>query len=409
MKRHVITPRDNWKTKAEEIGFTYHTSGEPSSSGDGTYWDESIAYEFSLDEVEEIESATEEVHMRCLDVVDKVVNDPDLLNKIQIPPEFHKAIKRSWAQDDPSLYGRFDFAYNGKTPPKMLEYNADTPTMVIETALMQWFWLQDVKPGKDQFNSLHEKLIDQFGVIKTRVSPGNKFYIAGYEDNLEEHQTCRYFQDLAIQAGLNCDFINLGDIGWNGYDFTDVNEDVIRYWFKLYPWEWMMDDDFGDNVIRNSSGIVEPIWKSVLSNKGILPILHETFPNHPNILPASFTNDLPVDDLEWFDFQSNASTEELESFSRGEINPGNYIVKPMLSREGANIDLVQKGKVVVKTSGQYVGPRIYQKTADLFTSDSHRAVIGSWVVGNSAAGMIIRDHDQEIVRDTSKVVPHWID
>ena len=410
MKRHIIEPRKNWKEKAEEVGFTYHTCGSPSEDGDGTYWDESVAYEFSMAEIEELEEATEECQLRCLDVVDKIVNNSELMEKIGITSKYHSAIKRSFAQDDPSLYGRFDFAYNGEGSPKMLEYNADTPTMVIETALMQWFWLQDVKPGKDQFNSLHEKLIDQFKVIKNRMIPGEKFYFAGYEDSLEEYQTCTYFQDVATQAGLNCEFIELSQIGWNGTDFTDLQENPMKYWFKLYPWEWMMADEFGDYAVKKSSGIVEPIWKAVLSNKGMLPILHEMFPNHPNILPASFTQEsLPVSDLDWFDFQSNASVDELEKFASGSLNPGSYVVKPMLSREGANIDLVQNGRITSKTSGKYNGPRIYQKKADLFRSGESRAVIGSWVVGNSAAGMIIRDHDQDIVLDTSKVVPHWIE
>lgn len=242
------------------------------------------------------------------------------------------------------------------------------------------------------------------------MMPGEKFFFAGYSESLEEFQTCVYFQDVASQAGLNCKFIELGDIGWDGSNFTDLEENPINYWFKLYPWEWMMQDDFGKYAVKKSSGIVEPIWKSVLSNKGMLPILHDLFPNHPNILPASFTqSDLPVSDLDWFDFQSNATAEELEKFSSGSLNPGSYVVKPMLSREGANIDFVQNGRITSKTTGKYDGPRIYQKKANLFTCGVNRAIIGSWVVGNSAAGIIIRDHDQDIVLDTSKVVPHWIE
>lgn len=408
MQRHIITPRSNWIEKAEEIGFTYHTSGVQSEDGDGAYWDESIAYEFSMTEVEDIESATEECNARCLDLVDKVVGDTDLMTKIGIPSKYFNAIKKSWRDDDPTLYGRFDFAYTGKDSPKMLEYNADTPTMVIETALMQWFWLQDVKPGCDQFNSLHEKLLNQFKYIKTRVPLGHTFYFSGYEENLEEYQTCRYFQDLATQAGLSCRFINLDDIGWDGRNFVDLNNSSMKYWFKLYPWEWMMTDKFGEHLVHNSSGIIEPIWKAILSNKGILPLLHEMFPSHPNILPASFNNDLPVDDTEWYDFQANATADQLEAYARGELNPSSYVIKPMLSREGANIDIVQGGRVVKRTGGDYLGPRIYQRKAELYEDGGSFAVIGSWVVGDEAAGMVVRDNPQQIVLDTSKVVPHWI-
>ena len=410
MKRHQLNPRTDWQCKAEEIGFTYHTCGTPSQDGEGTYWDESICYEFSIGEIDEVEDATKECHELCLKAVDRVVNDPVLLSKLCIPSEFHYAIRKSWENQDPSLYGRFDFAYDGKgTPPKMLEYNADTPTMVIETALMQWFWLQDVKPGKDQFNSLHEKLIDRFREIQHRFFPGSNFYFAGCSDSLEEYQTCIYFQDLATQAGIRAEFIDLSEIGWNGVNFTDLKENPIKYWFKLYPWEWMFTDDFGVNVTRADTGIIEPIWKSVLSNKGILPILHEMFPDHPNILPATFDpKHLPVDEWDWLRFQEQGSAEELDLFSQGKLNPTSYVAKPMLSREGANIDFMEMGRTVVKTEGRYTGPRIYQKKAELFQYNGHRAVIGSWIVGNEPAGMIIRDHDKEIVLDTSKVVPHFI-
>jgi glutathionylspermidine synthase len=410
MKRHTLQPRVNWQEKAEEIGFTYHTSGTSSKDGEGTYWDESVAYEFSMAEIDELEDATRECQLRCLDAVDKVVGDSELMAKIGIPSAYHSAISKSWKQCDPSLYGRFDFAYTGDSQPKMLEYNADTPTMVIESALMQWFWLQDVKPGKDQFNSLHEKLIDQFKEIRQRVPFGHKFVFAGYSESLEEYQTLVYFQDLATQAGLTTDFIDLGDIGWNGENFTDIQENPIKYWFKLYPWEWMMGDEFGLHTIKGSSGIVEPIWKSILSNKGILPILHEMFPDHPNILPASFTEGgIPVDDWDWLNLREHGTPEQLEAFSSGKLNPTSYVVKPMLSREGANIDIVESGVVTSRTTGMYDGPRIYQKKADLFQDGDNRAVIGSWVVGNEPAGIIIRDHDRPIVLDTSRVVPHWIE
>ena len=381
MKRHTLDPRANWRERAEEVGFTYHTSGQPSQGGEGTYWDESVAYEFTSSEIDELEAATEEVHARCLDAVDRVFSDRPLMLRMGIPEAYHDYIQWSWARNDPSLYGRFDFAYDGKTPPKMLEYNADTPTMVIESALMQWFWLQDQRRGADQFNSLHERMLERFGEIKTQMAPGERFYFAGFKDNEEESQTCRYMQDLATQAGMDAHFIDLGEIGWLNNQFVDLEDRPIKYWFKLYPWEWMFSDEFGEHTRQDVSGIVEPIWKCILSNKGILPVLHEMFPDHPNILPAH-----------WDDTK---------------LKSGSYVSKPMLSREGANITMFERGCEVAHTDGKYHGHKIYQARAPLFNQDGHYAVIGSWVVGNRSAGMIVRDSSEQIVRDLSRVVPHW--
>ena len=52
------------------------------------------------------------------------------------------------------------YPYDGKAPPRLLEYNADTPTALLEASVAQWFWLQDCFPTADQFNSIHERLID---------------------------------------------------------------------------------------------------------------------------------------------------------------------------------------------------------------------------------------------------------
>lgn len=381
MKRHEIQVRDNWQSRAQEVGFTYHTAGSPSESGAGTYWDESVAYEFTAAEVDELEDATQELHARCLDAVDRVAHDPELMTRMGIPAHFHDYITRSWQRSDPSLYGRFDFAYDGVNPPRMLEYNADTPTMIIETALMQWFWLQDVHPAQDQFNSLHEKLLERLTHIRNLMPEPQTLYFTGYEENEEERQTCLYLCDLAQQAGLKSEFLDLSKIGWTGDQFVNERNEAMKFWFKLYPWEWMFQDAFGAHTCADSSGILEPVWKSVLSNKGILPILHEMFPDHPNILPAYWRADALKDEA--------------------------YVVKPLLSREGANIQMFEQGKMIAQTSGVYQGPTIFQQKANTFTDGVNRAIIGSWVVGDQAAGMIIRDHDQLIVQDVSKVVPHW--
>lgn len=378
MKRHTFPPRSDWRERVAEHGFTYHSDGVP---GDGSYWDESVAYEFTAAEVDELEAAAEELHARCLDAVDYVSGRPDVMTRMGIPERYHSYIRRSWERQDPTLYGRFDLAYDGTSPPKMLEYNADTPTLVIETALVQWFWLQDTMEGADQFNSLHEKLLERFQRIADRMPVPQRFYLAGYANMEEERQTCVYLQDLAMQAGLETAFIDLPKIGWDGEEFVDEQYRAIKSWFKLYPWEWMMTDEFGEHTLLDSSGIVEPVWKCLLSNKGILPVLHQMFPDHPNILRAAWTPE--------------------------ELGLDAYVSKPMLGREGSNVEMWENGRISTSTHGTYHGDNIFQEKARLFNQDGHNAVLGCWMVDDKAAGMIIRDSDRAIVQGTSRIVPHW--
>ena len=388
MKRTLIKPRYNWMERADEIGFDYHSNGQPISEENpyGTHWDESIAYQFTASEVDTLESATEELNARCLDAVGYVCDNPKLLGeRFKIPEAFHDYVIDTWKRRDPTLYGRFDLAYDGFTAPKMLEYNADTPTLLIESALMQWYWLEDmrIREGRkdlDQFNSLHEKIVAQLKYLSIRrPDKSATMWFSGFFNELEEFRTVEYFRDCAEQAGIQQGYIDIKDIGWNGSNFTSLDELPIKYMFKLYPWEWMMTDEFGQHVLKDTTGWVEPAWKAILSNKAILPVLHELFPNHENILPAKWTAD----------------------------GMTNFVAKPILSREGCNIDVVVNGNVVEKTEGPYGADRIFQEKAKLFEQDGNKAVIGSWIIGDKAAGMIIRDSDKDIVINTSKVVPHF--
>ena len=119
----------------------------------------------------------------------------------------------------------------------------------------------------------------------------------------------------------------------------------------------------------------------LLSNKALLPLLWRLFPGHPNLLPASF--------------------------DRRDV-PGDLIAKPTLAREGANMELVRAGHDTIRTGGSYGdAPVIYQQVAPLPVLDGQHAVIGSWVIGDEAAGMVVREAEGPIVVNTSRVVPHY--
>jgi glutathionylspermidine synthase len=147
--------RPDWVERCERVGFSFHTVNS-------VYWDESAAYEFTAAQVDHFEAVTEELHELALQAVEWVV-DTAYFEPFALSPMAIEEIVRSWRRRDPSLYGRFDFSWDGTGEPKLLEYNADTPTALLESSVVQWFWLQDVMPAADQFNSIHEKL----GVCRT--------------------------------------------------------------------------------------------------------------------------------------------------------------------------------------------------------------------------------------------------
>ncbi len=375
MKRNIITPRNNWQKAVEKLGFGFHSSDVP-------YWDESVYYSFSSIEIDAIEKATNELWEMSLAAVQHVI-DHQLYDQFAIPASIIPLIEKSWEQDHPAIYGRFDLCVKNNQI-KLLEFNADTPTSLYEAGIVQWFWLQDFDASKDQFNSIHEKLIAYWTFLK-RFLHNHSLHFTCIKDSLEDLTNTEYMRDCAIQAGLDTKLTFIDDIGWDeqNLQFVDLEDLPIQNIFKLYPWEWLVNESFGENISKatNDPYWIEPAWKMILSNKSILAILWKIYPNHPLLLPAFF--------------ESNALT--------------NFVKKPKLSREGANIEMIQSGVSMSKTAGEYGEEGfIYQELFSLPEFDGKFPVIGSWIIGQEAAGIGIREADGLITDNKSRFVPHLI-
>ena len=374
MKRVESEPRRGWQSKVEELGLTFHTPGDP-------YWYESAYYVLTADEVDTLESATNRLHEMCIAAAGHVI-EKDRFDDLGIPPVAKDLIVRSWEADTPSVYGRFDLAFDGEHPPKLLEYNADTPTALYEAGVVQWKWLEELFPGKDQFNSIHERLIATWKYLKPYLK-GEPLYFASLDD-AEDIVTVSYLRDCATQAGIATDQLFVEKIGWDHRRrlFVDESDRPMQSVFKLYPWEWMLDEEFAPFLVTDeATQWIEPAWKILLSSKGILPILWELYPNDPNLLEAYL--------------------------DRGENRLTQYARKPLFSREGANVTLYDDRGPLAETTGDYGAEGfIYQALAKLPEFDGQRAVVGSWIIGQEAGGIGIRESSGPITDNRSRFVPH---
>ncbi|KQP09816.1 hypothetical protein ASF28_01130 [Methylobacterium sp. Leaf99] len=385
MRRVPLGARPDWRATARANGFTFHGS-------DGLdYWDESHAYGFTLAEIEaDIEGPSTELHALCLAFVADAVEDERILASLAIPEHAWDAVRVSWRRGDPSLYGRLDFAYGGIDPAKLLEYNADTPTALYETGVFQWLWREDamasgrLPPGADQFNTVHERLIARF----REIGAGGDVAFTAYADAPEDRGTVAYLEDCARQAGLGTRFLDLADIGLRP-DGTFVDRVLcpIPLLFKLYPWEWAFADPFGTALHATPTRFLEPSWKAVLSNKGLLAHLYAREPGHPNLLPAFFETD-------------PAKASLGQSFAR----------KPLYSREGANVLILRDGQVLSNAGGPYgTEGFIRQGLAELPDFNGRRPLVGSWIVGDVAVGICVREGAGPVTTDTALFVPHFIE
>jgi len=370
MKRHIIEPRFNWEQKIQEQGFLFYRN----------YYYEDACYEFSAAEIDHIEAATEEIFDMCLEVVQHVI-DKDLWDEFFIPRAYADLIKWSWEEDMMSFYGRFDLAYNGRDI-KLLEFNADTPTLLIEASVVQWYWLQEYNPKLDQFNSIHEKLVDHINNCRQYFHT-NKLHLSCISTDEEDFMTTKYMEEVARQAGMNTEFLYLEHLGLNEQDqFVTGRGELIRNIFKLYPYEWMFAEEFGPFLNKNKDECfwVEPAYKAILSNKMLLKYLYELFPNSPYILPCSFGSPISK----------------------------SYAKKPVFSREGANVSIFKDGKLVEANDGDYGAEGfLYQEYFELPEFNSYHPILGSWVIGGEPAGMGIRESSNLVTNAMSRFCPHF--
>ena len=375
MQRHTTTPRTDWKAKVEKVGLVFHSLDD----GSGSYWDESAYYELTSAEVDRLEAASNRLQEMCL-AAGQFIIDHSRWADLKIPVEAVPQIKKTWNDEPPALYGRFDLAYDGRQI-KLLEYNADTPTALLEAAVVQWYWLQDQFPKADQWNSIHEKLIAKWRDLKDYVTEPVTF---GFTPTVEDEFTTGYLRDTAEQAGIKTQALRMSDIGFDHKTFTfvDLESHPIKTIFKLYPWEWLLKEQFGPRALDFMDRMqwIEPIWKMMFSNKGLLAILWEMYPNDELLLPA---------------------------YLDGPRQMQEYVRKPLLGREGANVQLVRAGQRE-QTYGPYGGEGfVYQALAPIPCFDGNYPVLGSWMIADQgAAGMGIRESDTPVTTNRSRFVPH---
>jgi glutathionylspermidine synthase len=403
LQRRTVTPRPDWQATIERQGLVYWATELPEGRT-VSYWNEEACYVLPLAEVEALERAANQVFTDLLvPAGDKILADDALWRRFGIPEWAIGAVRETWEREAPgahdaqapSIYGRYDFGYTADGDAKLLEFNADTPTSLLEAAVVQWNWKTDVYPDLDQWNSLHERLAETkryAGAWRRQFPEGTRIHFAytRTEQSGEDAFTTFYLADTAKQAGMEVRCIALEEIGFNPRDgFVDLSDEPIAVIFKLWPWEWLLHNEFGRDVVaRMGTGPgrtrwIEPIYKMLWSNKAILPVLWEMFPGHPNLLPAYF--------------------DEPRGMRR-------YVRKPLLSREGANIDVVDDGEVVLRTGGEYGAEGfVCQEYADLPVFDGRCPVLGVWMVDGECAGLGIRESDGPVTNNLSYFVPHVID
>ncbi|WP_241648257.1 glutathionylspermidine synthase family protein [Paenirhodobacter populi] len=397
MELKHLEPRENWQQIAQDAGFSFHTMyGEP-------YWNEARAYRFTLREIEEdIEDPSTELHQMCLDAVGRIIESQELMARMGLPEKHWDYIAGTWRGGDPGLYGRMDLAYGGTGLAKLLEYNADTPTSLFESTSFQWQWLEDQITAKvlprdaDQFNGTWEALVARFAEM---WPGGDTIYFTSVPENSEDYGTVETMAWAAKEGGVNPLYLTIDKIGVSDDGrFLDADGYPIRFLFKLYPWENMLNEPFADYLAQSGCFMLEPAWKALLSNKAILPMLWRFNEGHPNLLPAFFEDEFA---------EAGPAVQRAEAaFAAGRV------VKPIFSREGASVRILDAAGGEIAASGDHgydEHPKIVQAYHPLPEFDGSHPVIGAWIIGDTCTGMGLREDRGLITQNLSQFIPHYIE
>ncbi len=336
----------------EKLGFYWHT--DP----DSTPYVASEIVEVSSEEADAYYEAANELYDMFAEAGDYVIEN-DLLHEIGIPFNLVDAVKMSWDNDVHwHLYGRFDFAggLDGK-PIKLIEFNADTPTALFETSILQWAMLKaNGLEDSHQFNNLYEALVDNFKRLITMEESveafddnydGWKILFSSVKDNEEEESTVKLLQTIANEAGYQTEFAYMDEVEFSDEEGVFYQGENYEYWFKLIPWEDIAIEESDlarllTNIIENQKAIIlNPAYTLMFQSKAFMKILWDLYPDHPLLLETSY--------------------DPLEGVAQVE--------KRIFGREGANTVIVDENeKVMAETDGEYGEfPVIYQAYTELPT------------------------------------------
>ncbi|MCW8822326.1 MAG: glutathionylspermidine synthase family protein [Sulfurovum sp.] len=385
-----ITPLDT--DYLESLGFVWHTDNDETA-----YISDELLI-ISEEEAESYYEATNALYDMYVEAAEYVVEN-NLFHEIGIPFNLVEVIKESWENDVHwHLYGRFDLAggLDGK-PIKLLEFNADTPTALFETAIVQWAMLkQNNLEEEKQFNGLYEALVDNFKRLVTLEEDVSTFeerydgwnlLFTSVKGNSEEENTVRLLQHIATEAGFETEFAYIDDIEFSAEDGIFYQDKNYELWFKLIPWEdiALEESDLAmllTNIIKNQKAIIfNPAYTLLFQSKGLLKILWDLYPNHPLLLKSSFKP----------------------------LKGQKQVKKPVFGREGRSVSILdEEANDVESVEGDYDNYKmVYQAYTELAKDTRGQCYQAGVFYAYEACGLGFRKGGK-ILDNMSKFVGHYV-
>jgi glutathionylspermidine synthase len=381
IRRFGVEARPDWRARVEALGLV-----DPVLPDGSPYWVEDRGYAIEKPQIDLFYDAAAELERLTLAAIDQIVQR-DLFDRFDLTPLAARLAGDSWDRQTRNLIGRFDLAFVPGEPPKLLEYNADGAVSLIEAARVQADWRDAHRPDALQWNEIEAHLDNAWRALGLPRLP---VHFAGLKDDIEADATLDYLAETARAAQIDARRLDLDEIGWDGEKFVDLDGNTLRTLAKIYPWAWLVKDDFARHLEFAGTSVIEPAWRMLPADKRFLALLWEMFPGHPNLLPAS-----------------------MEPMSAP------CVAKPALGRDGRGVIFHANGADKPATGGDTQiaeaddaaedGPLVWQAMAPSASVDGCHLMAGVWCVASQPSGLGLREADGPFVGGQARFVPHIVE
>ncbi len=319
-----------------------------------------------------------------------------LWSRLGLPPNIIKLIEFDLDRYLPHICGRFDFAGGiERLPIKLIEYNADTCTIMPESAHLQSMMHEQIKDfSKGQFNNLINELLIVFKRLKNQFEDKIATLLLTSLGHEEDKLNLLVIQEAAELAGFEVDYADLEDVIFDDDGVFLQQEDVyVQYNFvyKLVPWEFIMFEEpdlmdiLTDLSINHGLVVLNPAYSIALQSKHMLSVLYELFPQSKYLLPS-------YDDA-------------------NSLKGRSHVEKSNFGRMGENIKIIKPdGQIFEETEGDFGQfTKVYQEYAEMYKDedgDIYQAQM--YVASGEPCCLSFRSRDAHIIDDDSEFVTHVI-
>jgi glutathionylspermidine amidase/synthetase len=348
----------------------------------------STYFEISSSIHDELKVATNELHAMFTAATDHVLKNPEYWPRFEFPQFFWNRAVKSFSKGDKPLSGRLDFSITKEKGIKCYEYNADSASCLMECGYTQGAWSHATnldKVGRDAGECTAEVISSAW----KRILPEGTLVHFLHDNDSEERYHTLYMMELAEKGGMRCKEVidlNTYKFNENGNIIDDENNVVSHIW-KTWSYVTLLDKlerDGGsirrsgdvrlvDICLHDDITVFEPIWCAIPSNKAILPILSELFPDSPYLLRSTYSL------TDW-------------------MHLSGYVTKPVSGRCGENIAIHSAEssadtfhEAIAATLGRFQGASVvYQELCSLPKLDGNFVQINTFCGGGQYAGTVTR-------------------